>query len=93
MIDEVKLRKKKDEEINYMSEPLQKAWTNFEPVLAHVTQLFQCRWHMRCLIYFVKLLKIWFDLHLVHVQIKHRTVQLLVGDISALVAPTLVSFH
>jgi hypothetical protein len=31
MIDEVKLRKKKDEEINYMlSEPLQKAWTTFE---------------------------------------------------------------
>jgi hypothetical protein len=35
MIDEVKLRKKKDEEINYMlSESLQKAWTTFEPMLA-----------------------------------------------------------
>jgi hypothetical protein len=37
MIDEVKLRKKKDEEINYMLlEPLRKAWTSFEPILAHV---------------------------------------------------------
>jgi hypothetical protein len=42
MIDEVKLRKKKDEEINYMlSEPLQKAWTTFEPMLVHVIQLLQ----------------------------------------------------
>jgi hypothetical protein len=40
MIDEVKLRKKKDEEINYMfSEPLQKALTTFEPMLMHVIQL------------------------------------------------------
>jgi hypothetical protein len=37
MIDEVKLRKKMDEEINYMLEPLQKAWTNFDPMLMHVT--------------------------------------------------------
>jgi hypothetical protein len=37
MIDEVKLRKKKDEEINYMlAELVQKAWTTFEPMLAHV---------------------------------------------------------
>jgi hypothetical protein len=37
MIDEVKLRKKKDEELNYiLSEPLRKAWTTFEPMLAHV---------------------------------------------------------
>jgi hypothetical protein len=37
MIDEEKLRKKKDEEINYMlSEPLQKAWTIFESMLVHV---------------------------------------------------------
>jgi hypothetical protein len=37
MIDEVKLRKKKDEEINYMLlELLQKAWITFEPMLTHV---------------------------------------------------------
>jgi hypothetical protein len=37
MIDEVKLRKKNDEEINYMlSELLRKAWTTFEPMLTHV---------------------------------------------------------
>jgi hypothetical protein len=37
MIDEVKLKKKKDEEINYMlAEPLLKAWTTFKPMLVHV---------------------------------------------------------
>jgi hypothetical protein len=37
MIDEVKLRKKKDEEINYiLLEPLQKVWATFELMLAHV---------------------------------------------------------
>jgi hypothetical protein len=37
MIDEARLRKKNDEEINYMfSEPLQKAWITFEPILTHV---------------------------------------------------------
>jgi hypothetical protein len=36
-VDEVKLRKKKDKEINYMLvEPLQKAWTTFKPMLTHV---------------------------------------------------------
>jgi hypothetical protein len=59
MIDEVKLRKKKDEEINYMlSEPLRKALTTFEPMLAHVIQLLQYRLVMRCPICFVKLPKI-----------------------------------
>jgi hypothetical protein len=46
MIDKVKLRKKKDEEINYMlSEPLQKAWTTFDPMLVHVIQLLQYGLH------------------------------------------------
>jgi hypothetical protein len=37
MIDEVTLRKKKDEEINYiLLEPLRKAWITFEPMLMHV---------------------------------------------------------
>jgi hypothetical protein len=37
MIDELRLRKKKDEETNYMlSEPLREAWTTFEPMLPHV---------------------------------------------------------
>jgi hypothetical protein len=77
MIYEVKLRK-----INYMlSEPLRKAWTTFDPMLAHVVQLLQCGLHMRCPIYFVKLLKIWFDFHYVHVQIKHGIVPLLISDI------------
>jgi hypothetical protein len=59
MIDEVKLRMKKDEEINYMlMEPLQKAWTTFELMLAHVIQFLQCGLHMRSPICFVKLLKI-----------------------------------
>jgi hypothetical protein len=88
MIDEVKLRKKKDEEINYMlSKPLRKAWTTFEPMLAHVIQLLQCRLHMRCPICFIKLLKIWFDFHHVHVQIKHGIVPLLVGDIMCTRSP------
>jgi hypothetical protein len=56
MIDEVKLRKKKDEEINYMlSKPLRKAWTIFEPMLAHVIQLLQCRLLTRCSVCFIKL--------------------------------------
>jgi hypothetical protein len=38
--DEVKLRKKKDEEINYMlSELLQEAWTTFQPMLMLVILL------------------------------------------------------
>jgi isopentenyl phosphate kinase len=82
MIDEVKLRKKKDEEINYMLlEPIRKAWTTFELMLVHVIQLLQCRMVMRCPIYFVKLLKIWFDFLHVCVHIKHGIVPLLVGDI------------
>jgi hypothetical protein len=37
MIDEVKLRTKKDEEINYMlSDPLRKAWMTFAPMLMDV---------------------------------------------------------
>jgi hypothetical protein len=40
MIDEVKFRKKKDEEVNYiLSKPLWKVWTTFEPMLMHVIQL------------------------------------------------------
>jgi hypothetical protein len=36
MIDELQLGKKKDEETNYMlAEPLQEAWTTFDPMLAH----------------------------------------------------------
>jgi hypothetical protein len=77
MIDEVKLRKKKDEQINYMlAEPLQKAWTTFETMLAHVIQLLT-----RCPICFVKLLKIWLDFLHVRVHIKHAIVTVLVGDI------------
>jgi hypothetical protein len=68
MIDEVKLRKKNDEDINYMLwEPLQKAWTTFEPMLMHVIQLLQCGLHTICPIYFIKLLKIWFNFH--HVRV------------------------
>jgi hypothetical protein len=40
MIDEVKLKNKKDDEINYiLAEPLQKAWTTFEHMLTNVIQL------------------------------------------------------
>jgi hypothetical protein len=82
MTDEVKLRKKNDEKINYMlSEPHQKAWTTFEPMLSHVIQLLQCRLVTRCPVCFVKLLKIWFDFLHVRVHIKHGIVSLLVGDI------------
>jgi hypothetical protein len=42
---------------------------------------------MRCPIYFVKLLKIWFDFHHVRVQIKHEIVSLLVGDIMCTRSP------
>jgi hypothetical protein len=49
LIDELQLQKKKDEEINYMlMEPLREAWTTFEPMLAHVIQLLQCRLFTRC---------------------------------------------
>jgi isopentenyl phosphate kinase len=88
MIDEVKLRTKKDEKINYMlPESLWKAWTTFEPMLAHVIQLLQCGLHTRCPICFVKLLKIWFDFYHVHVQIKHGIVPLLIGDIMCSCSP------
>jgi hypothetical protein len=88
MIDEVKLRKKKDEEINYMlSGPLRKAWTTFEPMLTHVIQLLQCGLHTRCPICFVKLLKIWFDFHHVRVEIKHGIVLLLIHDIMCTCSP------
>jgi hypothetical protein len=88
MIDEVKLRKIKDEEINYMlSELLWKAWITFEPMLVHVIKLLQCRLLMRCPICFVKLLKIWFDFLHVCVHIKHEIVPLLVGDIMCTRSP------
>jgi hypothetical protein len=94
MNDEIKLRKKKDEEINYMlSELLRKAWTTFEPMLAHVIQLLQCGLHTRCPICFVKFLKIWFYFHHVRVQIKHGIVPLLIGDIMCTCSPTPVPFH
>jgi hypothetical protein len=58
MIDEVKLKKKNDEEINYiLSEPLWKAWTTFEPMLTHVIQLLQCELHTRCPICFLNFSK------------------------------------
>jgi hypothetical protein len=82
MIDDVTLRKKKDEEINYMlSEPFRKACTTFELMLAHVIQLLQCRLLTRCPIYFIKLLKILLDFLHVREHIKHGIVSLLVGDI------------
>jgi hypothetical protein len=88
MIGEVKLRKKKDKEINSMlSEPLQKAWTTFEPMLTHMIQLLQCRLLMRCPICFVKLLEIWWDFLNVRVHIKHGIVSLLVGDIMCTRSP------
>jgi hypothetical protein len=72
MIDKVKLRKKKDEEINYIAvEPLWKAWITFESMLVHVIQLLQCRLLMRCPIYFIKFLKIWLNFLHVCVHIKH----------------------
>jgi hypothetical protein len=72
MIDEVKLRKKNDEEINYMlAEPLQIAWTTFELMLTHVIQLLQCRLFARCPIYFIKHLEICFNFLHVCVNIKH----------------------
>jgi hypothetical protein len=77
MIDEVKLRKKKDEEINYLlAEPLCKAWTTFEPMLVHVIQLLQCRLLMRCPVCFIKLLEIWLDFLYVRVHVKDGIVPL-----------------
>jgi hypothetical protein len=39
MIDDIKLGKKKDEEINYiLANPLQKAWTTFDLMLMHAIQ-------------------------------------------------------
>jgi hypothetical protein len=88
MIDKVKVRKKKDEEINYMlSEPLQKAWTTFDPMLVHVIQLLQYGLHTWCPIWFFKLLKIWFYFHHVRVQIKHGIVPLLIDDIMHTCSP------
>jgi hypothetical protein len=77
MIDEVKLRKKKDEEINYLlAEPLWKTWTTFEPMLVHVIQLLQCRLLMRYPICFIKLLEIWLDYLYVRVHVKDGIVPL-----------------
>jgi hypothetical protein len=88
MIDEVKLRKKNDEEINYiLTEPLMKAWTIFEPMLAHVIQLLQCRLLTRCPICFIKLLKIWLDFLHVYIYVKHGIVPLLVDDIMCTRSP------
>jgi hypothetical protein len=81
MIDDIKLRKKKDEETNYiLVEPLQKAWATFEPMLVHVIQLLYCRLITRCPICFVKLLEIWLDFLHVRVHVKHGIVLLLVSD-------------
>jgi hypothetical protein len=88
MIDEVKIRKKKDKEINYMlSKPLWKAWTTFEPMLTHVIQLLQCELPTRYSICFVKLLKIWAYFHHVRVQIMHGIVPLLIDDIMCTCIP------
>jgi hypothetical protein len=88
MIGEVKLRKKKDKEINSMlSEPLWKAWTTFELMLMHMIQLLQCMLLMRCPIYFVKLLEIWRDFLNARVHIKHGIVPLLVSDIMCTRSP------
>jgi hypothetical protein len=93
MIDEVKLRKKKEEEINYMSaEPLQKAWTTFEPMLVHVIQLLQSRLYTICPIYFLKLLKIWLDFLHVRVHVKYGIVPLLVRDIMCTRSPNTLTF-
>jgi hypothetical protein len=70
-----------------LSEPLQKAWTTFEPMLAHVIQLLQYRLITRCSICFVKLLEIWFDFLHVRVLVKHEIVQLLVGEIMCTRSP------
>jgi hypothetical protein len=49
LIDELQLRKKKDEEMNYMlAGPLQEAWTTFELMLAQVIQLLRCWLFTRC---------------------------------------------
>jgi hypothetical protein len=63
------------------AEPLQKAWTTFEPMLAHVIQLLQCRLLTSCPIYFVKLLEIWLDILHIRVHVKYEIVPLLIGDI------------
>jgi hypothetical protein len=76
MIDEVKLRVKKDEEINYMlSELLQKGWTTFKHMLTHVIHLIQCGLHRDVQYAFIKLLKIWFDFHHVRVVAHEMTME------------------
>jgi hypothetical protein len=89
VIDELQLGKKKDEETNYLlAEPLRKAWTTFDPMLAHWIQLLQCRLFTSFPICLVKLLEIWFNfLHHVHVHVKHGIVRLLVCDIMCTRSP------
>jgi hypothetical protein len=68
-------------------EPLRKAWTTFEPMLAHVIHMLQYRLFTRCPICFVKLLEIWLDVLHVRVYVKHEIVPLLVGDIMCTRSP------
>jgi hypothetical protein len=61
-------------------EPLHEAWATFDPMLAHVIQLLQCRLFTSFPIYLAKLLKIWYDFFHICIHVKHGIVPLLVHN-------------
>jgi hypothetical protein len=78
-IFELKLGKKKEEEINYMcAEPLHESWATFDPMPAHVIQLLYCRLFTRFPICLVKLVEIWLNFLHIRIHVKHGIVPLLV---------------
>jgi hypothetical protein len=88
MIFELKLGKKNEEEINYMcAEPLREAWATFDPILAYVIQLLQCRLFTRFPICLVKLVEIWLDFLHICIQVKYGIVSLLVHNIICTSSP------
>jgi hypothetical protein len=77
-IFQLKLGKKKEEEINYMCvEPFREAWATFNPMLVHVIQLLHCRLFMRFPICLVNLVEIWLDFLHIRIHVEHGIVSLL----------------
>jgi hypothetical protein len=81
MTFELKLKKKKEEEINYMcAEALHEAWATFDLMLVLVIQFLHCRLFTRFPNCLVKLVKIWLDFLHIRIHVKHGIVPLLVRN-------------
>jgi hypothetical protein len=64
-----------------LEEPLQEAWTTFDPMLVHEIQLLQCMLFTLFPIYLIKHVEIWLDFLYVCVHMKYGIVPLLIRDI------------